>query len=87
MKDRLANVASVDVDVVAARLSAPFTLSVDSHAVDDAINPPRSQIGVVVEFTVTPKFVVGVKSKSDAPFCERKYDADVVENPRPADDQ
>ena len=32
--------------------------------VEDAWSPPTNQMGVVVEFTLTPKFVVGSNAKA-----------------------
>jgi hypothetical protein len=66
-------------------LRNPAVLISERFAVELACRPARNQIGVFVEFAAAPKFVVGVKLKSEALFTERKFDADVVEKPKPTE--
>ena len=58
-----AKVASVEVEVVAAKPKLPKRLVVLSWLVEEDCMPAWNQIGVEVELAVAPKFEVVVKGK------------------------
>jgi hypothetical protein len=56
----------VDVDIVPIVVEPRVIWS--KYAVELAMSPLRNQMGVVVELTLTAKFVVGVQANAPLPF-------------------